>query len=51
MTYQILLSRQAKRALTNHLPDLVAADCVEFMHGMLADNPHRVGRKADWCGH
>ena len=44
MTYRIVLSRPAQRALESHLPEAVAAACWEFLNGALADNPRRVGK-------
>ncbi|MGH3688071.1 MAG: type II toxin-antitoxin system RelE family toxin [Pseudonocardiaceae bacterium] len=43
MTYQVHVARTAARQLTEHLPEAVAAACVEFLYGPLANNPHRVG--------
>jgi len=43
--YAVRLSRQAKRALTDDLPEAVAAACFEFIYGPLADNPQRVGKQ------
>ena len=45
MTFRIELSRQARRALAEELPDVVAAACHEFIHGPLAENPRRVGKQ------
>lgn len=45
MTHTVLLSRQAKRALTNDLLEVVAAACFEFIFGILAENPQRVGKQ------
>jgi mRNA-degrading endonuclease RelE of RelBE toxin-antitoxin system len=42
--YEVRLSRQAKRALTDDLPEAVAAACYQFIYGPLAANPHRVGK-------
>lgn len=44
MAYSITLSRQARRALHEDLPEVVAAACIEFIRGPLAENPHRVGK-------
>lgn len=44
MTYRIELTGPAKRALTELLPEAVAAACWEFIRGPLAENPHRVGK-------
>jgi mRNA-degrading endonuclease RelE of RelBE toxin-antitoxin system len=44
VTYEIHLSRQAKRALSTDLPPAVAVACFEFIRGPLAENPGRVGK-------
>ena len=44
MSYEIRLSRPARRALENELPETVAVACLEFIYGSLAENPHRVGK-------
>lgn len=44
MTYRIELTRVAKRALTELLPEAVAVACWEFIRGPLAEHPHRVGK-------
>ena len=44
MTYRIELTGAAKRALTNVLPESVAAACWEFIRGPLAERPYRVGK-------
>ena len=43
MTYRVVVSRSARRALVEELPETVAAACFEFLRGPLAENPHRVG--------
>jgi len=43
VTYRVRVARTAARQLTEHLPEAVAAACVEFLYGPLAENPHRVG--------
>jgi mRNA-degrading endonuclease RelE of RelBE toxin-antitoxin system len=45
MTFRIELSRQARRALADDLPEAIAAACRQFIHGPLAENPHRVGKQ------
>ena len=45
MTYRILLSTPARRALESRLPEAVAAACHEFIQGALAENPRRVGKQ------
>lgn len=44
MTYEVVLSSQARRALSVDLPEAAAAACWEFLTGALAANPHRVGK-------
>lgn len=44
MTYAILMSPRARRALEIDLPEVVAAACAEFIFGPLAENPYRVGK-------
>ena len=44
MTYRIELTKAAKRALTELLPETVAVACWEFIRGPLAEDPHRVGK-------
>jgi mRNA interferase RelE/StbE len=41
--YETRLSRAARRALAETLPEGVAAAAWEFVNGPLRDNPHRVG--------
>ena len=43
VTYRVKVARTAARQLTEHLPEAVAAACVEFLYGPLAENPRRVG--------
>ena len=43
MTYELRLSRAARRALAETLPNSVAAAVWQFVSGPLLDNPHRVG--------
>jgi len=38
-----VVARSAARRLAELLPETVAAACVEFIFGPLADEPHRVG--------
>jgi mRNA-degrading endonuclease RelE of RelBE toxin-antitoxin system len=42
--YELRLSRAARKALAETLPESVAAAVWEFASGPLLDNPHRVGR-------
>lgn len=44
MSYRIELTKTAKRALLELLPEAVAVACWEFIRGPLAENPHRVGK-------
>jgi mRNA interferase RelE/StbE len=43
VSFRVVVTRTAARQLAEHLPEAVAAACVEFLFGPLADNPHRVG--------
>jgi mRNA interferase RelE/StbE len=43
--YELRLSRVARRALAETLPEGVAAAVWEFVNGPLLDDPHRVGRR------
>ena len=45
MSYALRLSRSARRALTETLPESVAAAVWQFVSGPLVDNPHRVGKR------
>jgi len=44
LTYQIELTKAAKNALTDLLPEAVAVACWEFIRGPLAESPYRVGK-------
>ncbi|GAB7005145.1 type II toxin-antitoxin system mRNA interferase RelE [Nocardioides sp. AN3] len=44
MPYRVELTRRARRALSEDLPETVAAACWAFILGPLAENPHRVGK-------
>lgn len=44
LTYRITYAPKAKRALSESLPEGVAAACVEFIGSALAENPHRIGK-------
>lgn len=44
MTYEVILSPRALRALSEELPEAVAVACFEFIRGPLAENPRRVGK-------
>ena len=41
--YRAQVARTAARQLAEQLPEAVAAACVEFLYGPLAENSHRVG--------
>jgi len=43
MTCRVRVARSAARQLAEQLPEPVAAACVEFLFGPLAENAHRVG--------
>lgn len=43
MSFRVVVTRTAARQLAERLPEPVAAACVEFLFGPLADNPLRVG--------
>ncbi|WP_420112053.1 type II toxin-antitoxin system RelE family toxin [Pseudactinotalea sp.] len=45
MTYDVELTRSARRALAEELPEVVAVACWEFIRGPLAENPQRVGKQ------
>jgi mRNA interferase RelE/StbE len=45
VTYRLTLSAAARRALTEVLPEGVAAACWEFINGALLENPHQVGKQ------
>jgi mRNA interferase RelE/StbE len=44
-TYLLAITPTARRQLTDHLPEAVAAAAHEFIVGPLLDNPHRVGKQ------
>lgn len=44
MTYEVILSPSALRALSEGRPEPVVAACIEFITGPLAENPRRVGK-------
>ncbi|MEN9989303.1 MAG: hypothetical protein RL508_282 [Actinomycetota bacterium] len=45
MTYEIELTRSAKKALANEIPARYATAILNFILGPLRENPHRVGKK------
>jgi mRNA-degrading endonuclease RelE of RelBE toxin-antitoxin system len=44
VTFRVRVSATARRDLETRLPHAVAAAALEFIHGPLAENPHRVGK-------
>lgn len=44
MTYRILYTSTARRAISEQLPTAVAVACVGFIGGPLAENPQQVGK-------
>ena len=42
--YEIVLTPPARRAITDDLPEAVAAAVIDFVTTALLDNPHRVGK-------
>ena len=44
MSYRVELTKTAKRALTELLPEAVAVACWEFIRGPLAESPQQVGK-------
>jgi mRNA interferase RelE/StbE len=44
VTYRVRISPSARRDLESRLPQAVAAAALEFIHGPLAETPHRVGK-------
>lgn len=45
MIYLIERAPAARRALTETLPEAVAAACCNLLTDVLAENPHRVGKR------
>lgn len=45
MSYELVLTPPAVRAVQAGLPEHVAAAVIEFMTGPLVENPHRVGKE------
>jgi mRNA interferase RelE/StbE len=45
VTYGLKLARSAARALSETLPEPVAAAALEFVTGPLLENPDRVGKR------
>ena len=43
--YVLTVTPTARRQLTEHLPEAVAAASYEFITGPLLDHPHRVGKQ------
>jgi mRNA interferase RelE/StbE len=44
-SYVLAITPTARRELTEHLPEAVAAAAYEFITGPLLDDPHRVGKQ------
>jgi mRNA-degrading endonuclease RelE of RelBE toxin-antitoxin system len=44
-TYLLAITPTARRQLTDHLPEVVAAAAYEFIVGPLLDRLHRVGKR------
>jgi mRNA-degrading endonuclease RelE of RelBE toxin-antitoxin system len=45
VTYRLAVARSASRALSRDLPEAVATAVVEFVTGVLLENPERVGKR------
>jgi len=45
--YEIEIKARARRALHDKLPVKIVGVVLNFLHGPLAENPHRVGKKLD----
>jgi mRNA interferase RelE/StbE len=43
--YNLVVARPAARAISDVLPENVAAAVIDFVTGVLIENPHRVGRE------
>jgi mRNA-degrading endonuclease RelE of RelBE toxin-antitoxin system len=43
VSFRVVVARSAARRLAEQLPEAVAAACIEFIFGPLAEDPHRVG--------
>jgi len=43
VSYRVQVTRTAARQLAEGLPEAVAAACVEFLYGPLAENPQHLG--------
>ena len=44
-SYLLAITPTARRPLTDHLPEAVAAASYEFIVGPLLDDPHRMGKR------
>lgn len=44
VSYELVLTPPAVRAIQSELPEAVAAAVIEFMTGPLVENPRRVGK-------
>lgn len=43
--YELVVARPAARALADELPEAVAAAVIDFITGVLLEDPRRVGRE------
>ncbi len=43
MSHRVIVARSAAQRLAEDLPEAVAAACIEFVLGPLAEDPRRVG--------
>jgi mRNA-degrading endonuclease RelE of RelBE toxin-antitoxin system len=43
VSHRVIVARSAARRLAEDLPEAVAAACIEFVLGPLAEDPRRVG--------
>ncbi len=43
--YELVITPPAQRAITDRLPEAIAAAVIEFLTTTLIANPHRVGRQ------
>jgi hypothetical protein len=46
LAHELVLTPRAIRAIRSGLPEGVAAAVIEFLTGVLVENPHRVGRRS-----
>ena len=43
VSFRVVVARSAARRLAEHLPEVAAAACIEFVFGPLAGDPRRAG--------